>query len=639
MFQINQQPGLEYVPVVLTSDRMKMSYLLIMKSMIMKTNITYIFFFIILSFTACSEDQEGIGWISPEECTTIEQLIKNNSFLKEITEDDNIYILSFETQSVTLNRKDIKDITVDKENWNTTVTFPDNSALDIPTVGTSIDQFIGFVNLDPSHYNPLAAEIRLNLPGGGVIKTIVHTKEGHKTPNVEHKNTFTSENVQFITILGLYEDYTNQVELVYMDRNGSERARAVVEIPVKKLNFDYLPKIEIEIAEHSEIEPEMNLLCFPGRDEDDTSMPFMVDADGEIRWLLNWEKSEELLHIGSQCSPSRLRNGNFLLGDANNQQLVEVDMLGKIINRWDLDPLGYGFHHEVIEDKDGNFLITVSKWDAELAVGNEGRENDHIIKFDPKANTVLKEWDLALILDSARYSSVDSDLPGASFGQTKGNWAHNNAISEWGDDYLSSARFQGIFKFSDSGELKWIISPHKNWRKEYEKYLLNPLDKAGNEITDLQVISGEKSSEAFDWAWGVHCPVLLPNGNIIAFDNGYCRNYIPLPYTAPDLYSRIVEYEVDEENMTVRQVWQYGVEEGRTCYAPALSGVQYLEKTDHRLFCTGMGNKFENGKWGGHIIEIDPKTNKIVFRMKVVLNGGLTAFHRANRISLYPEGF
>lgn len=135
--------------------------------MIMKTNITYIFFFILFSFTACSEDQEETVWISPKECTTIKQLIENNSFLKEITKNKEDYTLSFETQTVTLNQKDIKDIDINKDNWNTTITFPDNSTLEIPTVGTSIDQFISYININPSQYNPLAAEVRLNLPAGG----------------------------------------------------------------------------------------------------------------------------------------------------------------------------------------------------------------------------------------------------------------------------------------------------------------------------------------------------------------------------------------------------------------------------------------------------------------------------------------
>lgn len=605
----------------------------------MKTTLKYtiLLCLCLFSLASCNDDQEEQVWIKPTECETIQELIKSCSLLKEITEDEENYVLSFETQTLTLSTDDVQNIEIDKENWETTLTLHDNSTITIPTLGTSIDSFVGYVNVNNSGYNPLAATIRLNLPSGGVIKTIVYTKENYHTPDIEHTNEFTTSNVQFIDIVGLYADYTNKVDVIYQDQQGNERGRTHIDIPVKKLDLDYLPTIKVQIAQHSKMEPGMNLLSFPGKDEDDTSAPFMIDADGEIRWLLDWRKSEELLHIGSQCSPSRLKNGNFILGDANNHQLAEVDLLGNIINRWDLNALGYGFHHEIIENKDGNFLVTVTKWGSKLSSGNEGRKNDHIIEFDPETQTVLKEWDLVNILDSARYSNADSELPGASFGQTRGNWAHNNAIAEWDNDYLASARFQGIFKFDANGELKWIIAPHKNWRKEYEKYLLKPLDKDGNEITDPQVISGDKSSDSFDWAWGVHCPVLLPNGNIIAFDNGYCRNYIPLPYTASNLYSRIVEYEIDEENKTVRQVWQYGIEEGRTCYAAALSGVQYLEKTGHRLFCPGMGNKMDNNKWGGHVIEINPQTNEIIFRMEVILNGGLTAFHRANRISLYPE--
>lgn len=103
----------------------------------------------------------------------------------------------------------------------------------------------------------------------------------------------------------------------------------------------------------------------------------------------------------------------------------------------------------------------------------------------------------AQILDSARYAATDPSLPGASFGQTQGNWAHHNAVQYWGDDIFASARFQGVFKYHRNGELAWIISPHKNWRREYNKYLLKPLDKNGNEITDPQVISGEKKQSGF----------------------------------------------------------------------------------------------------------------------------------------------
>lgn len=606
--------------------------------MIMKKNITYILFLIFLSFTACCEDQEEITWISPEECTTIEQLIKNNSFLKEITEDEKLYTLSFETQNVTLNRKDIKDITVDKENWNTTITFPNNSTLDIPTIGTSIDQFIGFVNPDPSQYNPLAAEIRLNLPSGGAIKTIVHTKKGHKTPDIEHQNAFTSENVQFITILGLYENYTNQVELIYTDRNGTERGHTNIEIPIRALEFDNLPLFHIVKALPDRMEPGMNLVNSPGKNEDDTSRPYMVDMDGEIRWLLDWRKSKELLHIGAQCGLHRLPNGNFITGDFNNNQLVEIDLLGKLVRRWNFTEMGYSYHHEVLPTANGRYLITASKTGALHTDGKTPRILDFIIEFDPETGYVTKEWDLSKLMDTERINAVDTSIPGSEiYGQNKSNWLHNNGVSERDDYIVATARWQGVFGYNKNETLKWIISPHKDWGEAYRPYLLQPLDRNGEPIKDEAVLNGLKAHPDFEWAWGVHCPNILQNGHILVFDNGYCRNFVPLPTNSPNLYSRAVEYEIDEEKKTIRQIWQYGKERGRDCYAMAISGVQYLPKTDNRLFCPGQDNLLSNGARGGRIVEIDPRTGEVVFELEVDMNTCNSAFHRANRIPLYPE--
>ncbi len=58
---------------------------------------------------------------------------------------------------------------------------------------------------------------------------------------------------------------------------------------------------------------------------------------------------KELLHIGAQCGLHRMKNGNFITGDANFHRLVELDLLGNVINIWDLKAWGYNFHHEVFE--------------------------------------------------------------------------------------------------------------------------------------------------------------------------------------------------------------------------------------------------------------------------------------------------
>ena len=602
----------------------------------MKTNLIYTLFTVLLCCVACSEDKEESLWEQPAECSTIRQLIENNSLLKEITEADGVYTLLFETQTITLNTKDIKDIHADKDNWKTTVTFPDNSTLEIPTVGSSIDQFIAYAHVDPSGYNPLAAEVRLNLPAGGAIRTIVHTKDGYKTPDIDHSNTFTTDNVQFITILGLYPDYTNQVEVIYADRNGNERGRTRLDIPVKELGIDYLPKIRLKIAKHDKMEPGMNLLSCPGRDEGDTSVPFMVDADGEIRWLINWNLSD-LERIGGQSGLYRKGN-NYLMGDKYRNQIIEVDPLGNVLKRWDLEALGFRFHHRVGMSEGGNILVTVSKIGAQLAGSNKGRQLDHIIEIEPETGTIAKEWDLVNMLDSARNYNYQYEGFGAANEQSVSNWAHNNYVTSWGsDDYLASARYQGIFKYDLAGNLKWVISSHESWRDEYKKYLLQPLDRNGQPITDPDVLAGNKRTEDFDWVWGVHSPEVLPNGHVIAFDNGYCRFHEPMPYASSNSYSRIVEYEIDEKNMTIRQVWEYGKERGRECYAPSKSNVQYLPQTGNYLFCPGNDNKISETETGGHLIEIDPRTNEVVYELEAILQGGNTAYHRATRMTLYPE--
>lgn len=76
----------------------------------------------------------------------------------------------------------------------------------------------------------------------------------------------------------------------------------------------------------------------------------------------------------------------------------------------------------------------------------------------------------------------------------------------------------------------------------------------------------KKSSDDFDWPWGAHTAVALPNGHILVFDNGYGRNFVLARFDDQSLYSRAVEYEVNEEQRTVRQVWQFGKEAGHKYY-------------------------------------------------------------------------
>jgi len=586
----------------------------------------------LIILSSCSND-EPIQ-IDSKRTDELMNRIASGELLKEIVWQGDSCYFNFENQKIAFPAESIKSFYTDKERWQSSVLLANGTVIDIPTIGNTIDRYIVNTTLNPSGYNPLSAYITVNLPALGRIKVIIQNKKNAKSKEVEH--LFNSiEQKQSVLVLGLYPDYKNNVTLIYTDKEGSERARSTVSIQTDALNLKALPEIRVTKVVSEKMESGMNLVNSPGESEADTSIPYMIDADGEVRWILDWSKSTELNHIGAQCGLHRMRNGNYLTGDANNGQIVEVNVLGEIIRSWKTETLGYSYHHEITETEKGCFLITVSKNGAMLSNGNNMRVQDHIVEFDPMQGKIVRSWDLVNMLDSTRYSSTDASMPGAAYGQSQSNWVHNNGITEWGEELLGSSRFQGFFKFDRNGQIKWIASPHKNWSKSFQKYLLQPLDKNGTPISDPEILNGDKRNNDFEWSWGLHNAIPLPNNHIIVFDNGYCRHFTPRPLSPSDLYSRIVEYEVDEKNKTIRQIWQYGEERGNECYSAAMSGVQYLKETGNRLFCPAMGNKLSNGKTGGRIIEIDPENQQVVFEAE--LSGiSMALFHRVNRLTLYP---
>ena len=180
--------------------------------------------------------------------------------------------------------------------------------------------------------------------------------------------------------MGLYPNYNNQVTLIYTDLQGNERARSDLKLQTKTLESRRLPKeIRVVKAQYDRMEPGMNLVNSPGQDETDTSIPYMVDADGEIRWILDWEKSDEHRYIGIGCGLIRMQNGHYMTGDGNHHRMVEVDMMGNTIHNWDMLERGYTMHHAISQDKQGNILATVSKTSAKIANGKDVRINDFII--------------------------------------------------------------------------------------------------------------------------------------------------------------------------------------------------------------------------------------------------------------------
>ncbi len=107
-----------------------------------------------------------------------------------------------------------------------------------------------------------------------------------------------------------------------------------------------------------------------------------------------------------------------------------------MINTWPLP--GYGFHHNVIEKPDGNFLITATKHGLPTI-------EDHILEVDRVSGAIVQVWDLNQVLDNKR----------RTWSTNRRDWFHANGLvyNPLDDTIIVSGRVQGTVKLRRNNEV------------------------------------------------------------------------------------------------------------------------------------------------------------------------------------------
>ncbi len=353
----------------------------------------------------------------------------------------------------------------------------------------------------------------------------------------------------------------------------------------------------------------------------------MFDSFGDIRWYLDLSTHPQMNLLFYDDGMERLKNGNFYFGSggagfgAGGDNLIyEINLFGNVLNTWEMP--GYSFHHEVLEKPNGNFLVTVNKM-------GESTVEDHIIEINRDTKEVINEWDLNLSLDNTRTALTKSES----------DWIHVNAITydDTDETILVSGRTQGLIKLTSANEVVWIMGTHKDWGtsgngEDLTQFLLTPLDKGGQPILTAAVLEGDENHPDFEWNWYQHAPLIMPDGNIMLFDNGDQRNY-----SDTSSYSRAVTYTVNNSKKTIQQVWQYGKERGAETYSTIVSDVDYLEQLDHVIFSPGAVTR--NNGFYGKSIEVEVTSGAVLFEATITPPNpffGIITFHRTERLPLYP---
>lgn len=477
--------------------------------------------------------------------------------------------------------------------------------------------------LNPAEVNPLCAKLEIEANVAGKVKVEVIGQDGEAS-NITH--TFSEiATSQSVPILGLYPDYENVVNVSLLDEDDNELLQKELTMTTEALPENH-PNITIIAASPEKMEPGLTLIS--NRSNLPPNRPYMIDAFGKVRWVLDYTNHSVLGNLYYDVGIERLQNGNFYFGEASNDAIYEIDVYGDIVNEWVLP--NFGFHHNVQEKSDGNFLLTANHYSTYHQNGNQTNK-DYVIEIDRQTGAVVMEWDLKESLDEWRTTLINvlNDSPM--------DWAHANAViyDESDNTIIVSCQRQGIVKLDYENNVVWILAPYYGWNTnragdDLSNFLLNPLNIKELPIVDNDVIEGSVVHPDFEWNWYQHAPMIMPNGNLMLFDNG------PRNFGGSPNYSRAVEYDIDKEAMTVRQVWQYGKERGLETYSFLVSDVDFLPKKNNVLFCPGYCNTNNVNIRGGRVVEVDYATKEVIF--EAFFNGGVLdlQFHRAERLSIYP---
>lgn len=440
------------------------------------------------------------------------------------------------------------------------------------------------------------------------------------------------------TLVGLRAatPYSVQVTAVTEAGERLESAAIAVQQPALPPQF---PPFTVAVSDPERMEPGYTIFVEQGTDRPNPSnYVIIVDPQGEVVWYLDTRvKGPSEVHMTDEGHLRILSTGAYdLIG-----QVVELDFRGGLIRRWrpasqaegDDIPLPVEhLHHDVQPAPGGGlFFLSVEPYEEAMYPSSESNRSaplapatvigDVVVEVGPDGS-LLNRWELFRMVDPDRigYDSLQGRFWEPEYGPDVKDWAHANAVfyDEPNDALLVSLRHQdSIVKFSRAtGELIWILGDRAHYSPEFDPYLL------------------EKTPWMSLWHYHQHAVEVLPNGNILMFDNGNNRASAFRPKVPDSLnFSRALEYAIDEEAWTATPVWTYGTPIDQKPYSYMAGDADYQPITGNVLTTfSAIGSQGDaNVTW--ELVETTHTTPpEVVFQVLSAPQRNWTPMYRAERV-------
>ncbi|MFZ3577946.1 aryl-sulfate sulfotransferase [Virgibacillus sp. DJP39] len=458
---------------------------------------------------------------------------------------------------------------------------------------------------DPYGVAPLTALLKFETTKPTEITITVKGKE--KPANITKKLSG-YRTTHDVPVLGLYPDYENTVIIKGKTKKGKVTEKELT-ITTEPLPEEFL-KTELIKSNPKKMENGLTFLI------PSSESPYAVDSNGDVRWYSKLPNS----HVFK-----RMENNNLLyLTEKTNKYnlLLEMDMLGQVFHSYLVTVSNYDgwgiIHHDAIELPNGNILATTHD-------GSQYIE-DEMIEIDRETGELVDQLNMRNILPTSFYKEYDG--PSAD----DGDWFHHNSIwyDESEEDILVSGRHQSLVMEMSypKGNIEYILAAHEGWPKEYQKYLLDPI------------------GDNFKFPGGPHSVKVLPDQDkneatkdILVFDNNIAVTRGD--ESVSEEYSRGVQYRINTEEMTVKEVWSYGKERGKSFFSKYVSDVNNLSDTGNRLVTSGY-TFAEDGNMRSIVVEVTGgAADEVVYEIKVTgfKEGSHKQIYRSVRKPLYPDGW
>jgi arylsulfate sulfotransferase len=305
---------------------------------------------------------------------------------------------------------------------------------------------------------------------------------------------------------------------------------------------------------------------------------FGYNETGELVWYYPDPEDE----ITSNCDLEVMSDGNYLIHIENGWRVITPD--NKTLLEVTADDLGVdNIHHDVTFTPEGTF-IAIANVTQEMKVDWVPGDRmapilgEMLIEVDAGGKEIWR-W------NAFDYLDVDRVALEQTMGDKSLDWLHANGIQyfEEDDSILVSFRSQSwVIKIDHAtGEVLWRLGAEG----DFELLNRSPANKIA-------------------WFSAQHAPELHSDGTILIYDNGNERAW------TDEEFSRAVMYQLDEDAMTARQIWQYETD----YYTDFVGDVDLLDNGN--ILVTAGGQR--NNAGPAQIVEVTQDTPaQVVWKMEI----------------------